>query len=91
VLAGDPSLPAFRRLHAAALASPTPPVILSLAALSDDEHGWLAKQASWLAATPLRPADAAPAAYVCRNGVCFAPVEQAAELRRLLETPVLVK
>lgn len=86
VLAGEPERPAFRLLHAATLETPDrPPVVLSLATVSDEDRAWLAERAPWLASIPRRQPGAPPAAFVCRSGVCYPPVEEASKLRQLLQ------
>ena len=53
--------------------------------LSQSEREGLSRLASFVAG--MRPIDGKPAAYVCRDFVCLAPVTTAGELEALLSHP----
>ncbi|MGH7996924.1 MAG: thioredoxin domain-containing protein [Opitutaceae bacterium] len=86
VLAGDPDAPGFRAL-AEVVRENLGPFRSLMAAPPDapataDSRSWLASRAPWLAG--MRPVDGRPAAYVCENFACRAPVTDPAALRKAL-------
>ena len=81
VLAGDPQTPEFAAL-AAVVRERLGPFRVVLAADAGEGQRWLAERAPWLA--EMRPIDGRPAAYVCEDFACRAPVTDPMALRRLL-------
>lgn len=83
VLAGDPTAADFKAL-AAVLAEKLGPRRAVLAADGAVAQRWLAARRSYLA--EMKPVGGRATAYVCENFACQAPVNDPAELRRLLDS-----
>lgn len=81
VIAGDPRSPDFSALAAVAHEKLGPRRAL-LAADGGEAQQWLAAHAPWLAG--MRPTDGRPTAYLCEDYACQQPVNDSAELRRIL-------
>lgn len=81
VLAGDSGSPGFHKLAGVVHRRLLPRAVILHADGGAAQH-WLGTKNEALAA--MKPLDGKPAAYVCQNYVCQAPVTDAAELEKLL-------
>jgi uncharacterized protein YyaL (SSP411 family) len=81
VLAGDKTSPAFRALAEVVHRRLLPNAVL-LHADGAEHQAWLGTQNAALA--EMKPVGGAPAAYVCQNYTCQAPVTVAGDLEKLL-------
>lgn len=81
VLAGDKASPAFQALAQVVHRRLLPHAVLLHADGGEAQH-WLGSRNAALA--EMKPVSGQPAAYVCQNYTCQAPVTQPAELEKLL-------
>jgi uncharacterized protein YyaL (SSP411 family) len=81
VLAGDKTAPEFQALLKVVQSRLLPNAII-LHADGGEGQAWLAKHNEALA--EMKPVSGQPAAYVCQNYTCQAPVTEAAALEKLL-------
>jgi uncharacterized protein YyaL (SSP411 family) len=81
VIAGDPATTEFHALAAVVYEQPGPRRAL-LSADAGEGQRWLATRAPWMA--EMKPIDGRPAAYVCEEYACQAPVTTPDGLRKML-------